>query len=68
MRSGLTANDAGVGRRTGDVASGLEQSTRRIEAEWRRSWALPGAANCTAHVVGDKVEIWVPTQNGETPC
>ena len=68
LRSGLAGNDAGVGRKDGDVAAGLTQAIRRVEAEY----AVPFLAhstmepqNATAHVRGDQVEIWVPTQNGE---
>ena len=62
------ANDAGIGRKDGDVAA---VSPKRRGA-WRPSTRVPFLAhatmepqNCTAHVVGDKVEIWVSTQSGE---
>ena len=68
LRSGLSAREAGVGRKTGNVTESLAGAAKRIEAEY----AVPFLAhatmepqNCTAHVAGDKVEIWVPTQNGE---
>jgi isoquinoline 1-oxidoreductase subunit beta len=68
VRGGLSAPEAGVGRKHGDVAQALAGAARRIEAEY----AVPFLAhatmepqNCTAYVTGDKVEIWVPTQNGE---
>jgi len=68
LRAGLTAADVTVGRRQGDVGAGFAQSARLIEAEY----AVPFLAhatmepqNCTAHVTADKVELWVPTQNGE---
>jgi isoquinoline 1-oxidoreductase beta subunit len=69
VRDGLAAAEAGVGRKHGDVAQALAGAARRIEAEY----AVPFLAhatlepqNCTAHVTGDKVEIWAPTQSGET--
>src|SRR5262249_11721283 len=69
VRGGLAADEAGVGRKHGDVAQALAGAAKRIEAEY----AVPFLAhatlepqNCTAHVTGDKVEIWAPTQNGET--
>jgi isoquinoline 1-oxidoreductase beta subunit len=68
LRSGLTASDAGIGRKDGDVAAGLAQAAKRVEADYSApflSHATMEPQNCTAHVVGDKVEIWVPTQNGE---
>src|SRR5262249_37284535 len=68
LRGGLGAEDAGAGRQEGNVAEALATAAKRIEAEY----AVPFLAhatmepqNCTAHVVGDKVEIWAPTQNGE---
>src|SRR5215475_3062666 len=68
VRSGLAAPEAGVGRKHGDVTQALAGAARCIEADY----AVPFLAhatmepqNCTAHVTGDKVEIWVPTQNGE---
>ena len=68
LRGGLSADKAGAGRKQGDVALGLASAAKRIEAEY----AVPFLAhatlepqNCTAHVSGGKVEIWVPTQSGE---
>src|SRR4051812_4470510 len=68
LRSGLAATDAGVGRKDGDIVEGLANAARRVEAEYAvpfLSHATMEPQNCTAHVVGDRVEIWVPTQNGE---
>ncbi len=68
LRSGLAAGEAGVGRKDGDLADGLARSVKRIEAEYYVPFlahATMEPQNCTAHVAGDKVEIWVPTQNGE---
>ena len=73
LRTGLSAGDAGVGRKEGDVALGLAQAAKQVEAEYAVPFlghATLEPQNCTAHVMsdkvmGDKVEIWVPTQNGE---
>jgi isoquinoline 1-oxidoreductase beta subunit len=68
LRAGLADPRAGIGRRDGDVAAGLARSVRRIEAEYSVPFlahATMEPQNCTAHVVGDTAEIWVPTQNGE---
>jgi len=68
LRSGLAASDAGVGRKDGNVAEGLASAARRIQAEYAVPFlnhATLEPQNCTAHVVGDRVEIWVATQNGE---
>src|SRR5712671_1717381 len=68
VRSGLDAPNAGVGHKTGNVTDALARAATRIEAEY----AVPFLAhatmepqNCTAHVTSDRVELWVPTQNGE---
>jgi isoquinoline 1-oxidoreductase subunit beta len=73
LRNALAANNAGIGRKHGDVAQGLAQAAKRVEAEYAvpfLSHATMEPQNCTAHVTrdqagGERVEIWVPTQNGE---
>jgi len=68
LREGLARPD-GVGRRNGDLAAALAASARRIEAEYRVPFlahATMEPQNCTAHVGANRVEIWVPTQDGET--
>jgi isoquinoline 1-oxidoreductase beta subunit len=69
LRTGLDSAEAGVGREQGDVATRLEQSPDRLTAEYHLPYlahATLEPQNCTAHVVGDQVEIWVPTQHGES--
>jgi isoquinoline 1-oxidoreductase subunit beta len=68
LRTGLDAAEAGVGRKGGNVAEALARAAKRIEAEYYVPFlghATMEPQNCTAHVTADKVEIWVPTQNGE---
>jgi isoquinoline 1-oxidoreductase beta subunit len=68
LRDGLAADDAGIGRKDGDVAAGLAKAVKRLEAEYEvpfLSHATMEPQNCTAHVTVDKVEIWAPTQSGE---
>jgi isoquinoline 1-oxidoreductase subunit beta len=69
VRSGLDAKEARVGRADGDVTTGFQRATRRIEADY----AVPFLAHatmepqtCTAHVKPDGVEIWAPTQDAMT--
>jgi len=69
LRAGLDAADAGVGREQGDVTAGLAQSATRLTADYHLPYlahATLEPQNCTAHVVGDRVEVWVPTQHGES--
>jgi isoquinoline 1-oxidoreductase subunit beta len=68
LREGLSATDAVVGRKDGDVEAGLGAAVKRVEAEYYAPFlnhATLEPQNCTAHVTDEKVEIWVPTQNGE---
>jgi isoquinoline 1-oxidoreductase subunit beta len=68
LREGLNATDVVVGRKDGDIKAGLGAATKRVEAEYYAPFlnhATLEPQNCTAHVTANKVEIWVPTQNGE---
>src|SRR6516225_470393 len=69
LHEALTAADARVGRNDGDVDRALGQAVKRIEADYEVPFlahATMEPQNCTAHVTPDLVEIWVPTQDGET--
>jgi isoquinoline 1-oxidoreductase subunit beta len=69
LRAGLDAVDVGVGREHGDVAAGLAHSTTRLTAEYHLPYlahATLEPQNCTAHIMGDRVDIWAPTQHGES--
>jgi isoquinoline 1-oxidoreductase subunit beta len=66
---GLSAGDARVGRKDGDVDGALARAAKRIEADYEAPFlghATMEPQNCTAHVTPGRVEIWVPTQDGET--
>ena len=69
LQSGLGADDARVGRSDGDVERALGQAVKRIEADYEVPFlghATMEPQNCTAHVTADRVEVWAPTQDGET--
>jgi len=69
LRAGLSAGDARIGRNDGDVDRALAQAAKRIDADYEVPFlghATMEPQNCTAHVTPDQVEIWVPTQDGET--
>ena len=68
LRAALTATDAAVIRRDGDVDKALSGAAKTLEAEYYAPYlahATMEPQNCTAHVTADGVEIWVPSQNGE---
>jgi isoquinoline 1-oxidoreductase subunit beta len=69
LKAGLSANDARIGRADGDVERALGQAVKRIEADYEVPFlghATMEPQNCTAHVTADLVEVWAPTQDGET--
>jgi isoquinoline 1-oxidoreductase beta subunit len=69
LNAGLRANDARIGRADGDVDRALGQAVKRIEADYEVPFlghATMEPQNCTAHVTADLVEVWAPTQDGET--
>jgi isoquinoline 1-oxidoreductase beta subunit len=69
LHEALSAADARVGRNDGDVDRALGEAVKRIEADYEVPFlahATMEPQNCTAHVTADLVEIWAPTQDGET--
>src|SRR5207247_4588026 len=69
LQAGLTATDARIGRNDGDVERALAHAGKRIEADYPAPFlghATMEPQNCTAHVTADLVEVWAPTQDGET--
>ena len=66
LKQGIT--DAKPLKQVGNAATVFETSSKIIEAEYFTPYlnhATLEPQNCTAKVDGDKVEIWVPTQNAE---
>jgi isoquinoline 1-oxidoreductase beta subunit len=69
LHTGLEGSDARVGRNDGDVDRALGHAVKRIEADYEVPFlghATMEPQNCTAHVTADRVEVWAPTQDGET--
>jgi isoquinoline 1-oxidoreductase subunit beta len=69
LREGLDATQAAVVRNDGDVASSLAGAAKRITADYAVPYlahATMEPQNCTASVTAGRVEIWVPTQDGDT--
>ncbi|HET7731289.1 MAG TPA: molybdopterin cofactor-binding domain-containing protein [Usitatibacter sp.] len=68
LKGGLTAADAFALRNEGDVPRALQGAARKVEAVYSTPFlahATMEPMNCTAKVTGDRVDIWVPTQNAE---
>jgi len=68
LREGLDATDAFVGHRIGDAPAALAGAARKVQADYGTPFlnhATLEPMNCTAQVTGDRVEVWVGTQNGD---
>jgi isoquinoline 1-oxidoreductase subunit beta len=68
LQTGLDAKEAALGQRHGDVEAGLAGAARRIEAVYGSPYlahATMEPMNCTALFADGKVEVWVPSQNGD---
>jgi isoquinoline 1-oxidoreductase beta subunit len=72
LKTGLDVKEAGLGQRHGDIDAGLASAARKVEAVYGTQFlnhATLEPMNCTALVTrtpaGDKVEIWVASQNGD---
>jgi isoquinoline 1-oxidoreductase beta subunit len=69
VRSGLDAEKSQVGRSDGDIAAGLQQAVRRVEADYEVPFlahATMEPQTCTAHFKNGRVEVWAPTQDPMT--
>lgn len=68
FQQGLEAADAAIGHQLGDVDTALASAAKLIVADYEVPYlahATMEPQTCTAHVTGDSVEVWAPTQNGE---
>jgi isoquinoline 1-oxidoreductase subunit beta len=67
--AGLGAAEARVARKDGNASDALAQAATRIEADYEVPFlahATMEPQTCTAHVTEERVEVWAPTQDGET--
>ncbi|MCG6965976.1 MAG: molybdopterin-dependent oxidoreductase [Chromatiaceae bacterium] len=65
---GLTADDAFVGNRAGDVEQALQAAAKTVEAVYGYPYqhhATLEPMNATARWTAQRCEVWCPTQNGE---
>ena len=68
LKEGLDAPDANAGHKTGDARAALAAASKKVEAVYGAPFlnhATLEPMNCVAQFMGDKLEIWVGTQNGE---
>lgn len=68
LTGGLDAKEAALGQRHGDVEAGLAGAATKIEAVYGSPFlahATLEPMNCTAKFTDGRVEIWVPSQNGD---
>ncbi|HYG84859.1 MAG TPA: molybdopterin cofactor-binding domain-containing protein [Azospirillum sp.] len=68
LREGLSAKEAFVGNRSGDVATAVAGAAKVVEAVYsypHQNHATMEPMNATALFTGDRCEVWTPTQNGE---
>jgi isoquinoline 1-oxidoreductase beta subunit len=69
LRTGIDAKDVPVARKDGDFDKAVGGAAKVVEAEYYAPYvnhATMEAQTATAVVTGDRVEVWVGTQNGET--
>jgi isoquinoline 1-oxidoreductase beta subunit len=68
LAEGLTAEGAYAMRDEGDALKAIAGAATKVEAVYSTPFlahACMEPMNCTARVTGNRVEVWVPTQNGE---
>jgi isoquinoline 1-oxidoreductase beta subunit len=68
LKTGLNAREAALGQKHGDVEAGLAGAAKVVEAVYGAPFlahATMEPMNCTAKFADGKVEIWVPSQNGD---
>jgi isoquinoline 1-oxidoreductase subunit beta len=68
LREGLDAKEAALCQQHGDVAGALTGAAKKVEAVYGTPFlnhATLEPMNCTARYMDGKVEIWVPSQNGD---
>jgi isoquinoline 1-oxidoreductase beta subunit len=68
LKTGLDAKEAAIGQRHGDVDAALANAAKLVGAVYSAPFlahATMEPMNCTAKFADGKVEIWVPSQNGD---
>ena len=68
VKSGLDAEQAYVGNKTGDAPAAIKGAARKVEAVYSypfQNHATMEPMNATARYTADRCEVWGPSQNGE---
>ena len=68
LKAGLTAAQAFVGNKSGDIKAALTGAAKTIEAGYAypyQNHVCMEPMNATARYTADMCEVWVPTQDGE---
>ena len=68
LKTGLDADQAYIGNKTGDAATAIAGAARKMEAVYNypfQNHATMEPMNATARYTADRCEVWGPTQNGE---
>jgi isoquinoline 1-oxidoreductase beta subunit len=68
LKTGLDADQAYIGNKTGDAASAIAGAAKKIEAVYNypfQNHATMEPMNATARYTADRCEVWGPSQNGE---
>ena len=68
VKTGLDADQAYIGNKTGDAPAAIAGAARKMEAVYNypfQNHATMEPMNATARYTADRCEVWGPTQNGE---
>jgi isoquinoline 1-oxidoreductase beta subunit len=68
LKTGLDAEQAYVGNKTGDAPAAITGAARKVEAIYSypfQNHATMEPMNATARYTADRCEVWGPSQNGE---
>lgn len=68
LEDGLSATDAFIGNRAGDIDSALASAAKKVTADYSYPYlahATMEPMNATALWTPQRCEVWCPTQNGE---
>jgi isoquinoline 1-oxidoreductase beta subunit len=68
LKEGIDAGEAAIGQKIGDAPGAIAGAAKKVEAVYGSPFinhATMEPMNCTARVMADACEVWVPTQNGE---